>query len=161
MFPFLTPSEVRADIAIGQPERYAIMECCDFQRISNPDGAIAAWRTIGDGQFIKFDGQIIQDYGRTTGTISCRPVAVLYPESTSQVQAALRVAVQFGVGVHPISRGKNWGYGDACPLRPNHAILDLRRMNRILEVNEELCYAVIESGVTQGQLYDHLARSNP
>src|SRR5688500_9272303 len=34
-------------------------------------------------------------------------------------------------------------------------------MNRILEVNEELCYAVIESGVTQGQLYDHLARSNP
>ena len=137
------------------------MECRDFKRISNPDGAIAAWRTIGDGQFIKFDAQTIQDYGRTTGTLSCRPVAVLYPQSTSQVQAAMRVAVQFGVGVHPISRGKNWGYGDACPPRPNHAILDLRRMNRILEVNEELCYAVIEPGVTQGQLYDHLARNHP
>jgi 4-cresol dehydrogenase (hydroxylating) len=122
--------------------------------------AIAAWRRAGGEQFVKSDAAILERYGRTTGTTAHRPVAVLYPESTAQVQEALRIASAFEVGVYPISRGKNWGYGDACPLRANHAVLDLGRMNRIVEVNQELCYAVIEPGVTQGQLYKHLCENS-
>ena len=33
-------------------------------------------------------------------------------------------------------------------------------MNRILEVNTTSCYAVLEAGVTQGQLWDHLQEQN-
>lgn len=33
--------------------------------------------------------------------------------------------------------------------------LDLHRMNRILEVNDELHYAVVEPGVTWTELYNH------
>ena len=58
--------------------------------------------------------------------------------------------------VYPISCGKNWGYGDACAPAAGSAILDLGRMNRILEVNRELAYCVIEPGVTQGQLFNYL-----
>jgi 4-cresol dehydrogenase (hydroxylating) len=93
---------------------------------------------------------------RTTGSQSNRPLAILSPVSTAQVQQILEIASKHGIGVHPISRGKNWGYGDACPLGPNQVVMDLGKMNRILEVNSELCYAVIEPGVTQQQLYRHL-----
>src|SRR3546814_8726582 len=51
---------------------------------------------------------------------------------------------------------KSWGYGDACPVTAGNVILDLSRMNRIREVDPALAYAVIEPGVTQGQLSEHL-----
>ncbi|MEX0886352.1 MAG: FAD-binding protein, partial [Phycisphaeraceae bacterium] len=61
-----------------------------------------------------------------------------------------------GLKLHPVSRGCNWGYGDAAPPGPGQAVLDLSSMNRILEVNAELGYAVIEPGVSQGQLWQYL-----
>ena len=61
-----------------------------------------------------------------------------------------------GTPVYPISSGKNWGYGSRarCATR---VLLDLGRMNRILDFNEELAYVTIEPGVTQRQLYDFLS----
>lgn len=100
--------------------------------------------------------QSLNRYARTTGSQSHRPLAILSPESTVHVQHVLRIATKHRIGVHPISCGKNWGYGDASPLGPNQIVMDLGKMNRILEVNSELCYAVIEPGVTQEQLYRHL-----
>ena len=97
---------------------------------------------------------------RTTGSQNNRPLAILTPVSTAQVQAILEIALRHGIGVHPISRGKNWGYGDAAPLGPNQVVMDLGKMNRILEVHSELCYAVIEPGVTQEQLYRYLQDHN-
>ncbi|HJP34531.1 MAG TPA: FAD-binding protein, partial [Gammaproteobacteria bacterium] len=48
--------------------------------------------------------------------------------------------------LYPISRGKNWGYGDACPTTDGAAIVDLSRMNQIVEVNTDLAYCVVEPG---------------
>ncbi|HEY2587460.1 MAG TPA: FAD-binding oxidoreductase [Tepidisphaeraceae bacterium] len=110
---------------------------------------------LGEGG-IETGEQALARYARTTATTSNRPLAILFPTSTAHVQRALQIASAYGIGVHPISRGKNWGYGDACPPGPNQVVMDLGRMNRILEVNAELCYAVIEPGVTQEQLYRYL-----
>ena len=41
-------------------------------------------------------------------------------------------------------------------LQEGALIIILERMNRIHEVDEELCYAVIEPGVSQGQLNEYL-----
>ena len=46
--------------------------------------------------------------------------------------------------------------GSACAVQEGQVIVDLSRMNRILEVNEDLAYAVIEPGVTQIQLFNYL-----
>lgn len=86
-------------------------------------------------------------------------MAVLRPESSEQVREVLRIASAHSIAVYPISKGRNWGYGDASPLADNQVVLDLGRMNRILEVNTELAYAVIEPGVTQGQLYRYLTEN--
>lgn len=74
------------------------------------------------------------------------------PASVEEVRAVLRAASRWGVPVFPVSAGKNWGYGDACAPADGMLILDLSRMDRILEVNADLAYAVIEPGVTQGRL---------
>ncbi len=37
-------------------------------------------------------------------------------------------------------------------------VLDLHRMNKIIEVNEKLAYAVVEPGVTFADLYDSLRK---
>jgi 4-cresol dehydrogenase (hydroxylating) len=73
-----------------------------------------------------------------------------------QVQEVARVATRYRIPLHPICRGKNWGYGDACAPTDGQVIVDLGRMDRIVEVNTPLAYAVIEPGVTQGQMYEYL-----
>jgi 4-cresol dehydrogenase (hydroxylating) len=122
--------------------------------------ALAAWRDILGPEHVRADDATRDRYARTTGTQGTRPIAVCYPDTAAQVQAVVRMAAQARIGVYPISRGKNWGYGDACAMRDNQVILDLQRMNRILEVNAQLGYAVIEPGVTQGQLHQYLTDNN-
>lgn len=90
---------------------------------------------------------------------AARPVwalAVARPGSTQEVAALARLATVYGVALYPVSTGKNWGYGDACPVSGGQVLLDLSRMNRIVKVDTELAYAVIEPGVTQQQLSDYL-----
>lgn len=99
---------------------------------------------------------ILDAMARTTLVHGARPACVLYPQSTAEVQAIVRIASAHHVPLYPISRGKNWGYGDACAPTDGTALVDLTGMNRIIEVNAELAYAVIEPGVTQQQLYDYL-----
>jgi 4-cresol dehydrogenase (hydroxylating) len=78
------------------------------------------------------------------------------PSTTAEVQEVVRIAGRHRLALHPISCGKNWGYSDACATLDGQVIVDLRRMNRIVEVNEELAYATIEPGVTQGQMAAYL-----
>jgi 4-cresol dehydrogenase (hydroxylating) len=89
-----------------------------------------------------------------------RPRAIIYPGYAEEVCSIVRTAAAHQISLYPISRGKNWGYGDACAVREGQVVVDLRRMNRIVEVNPQLAYAVIEPGVTQIQLHDHLKEHN-
>ena len=50
----------------------------------------------------------------------------------------------------------NLGYGGAAPRVRGTVVLELSRMNRVLEVDEELGYALVEPGVTFFDLYEHL-----
>lgn len=106
------------------------------------------------------DDASIQRYGRTTLPSAPQPVAITSPSTTEEVIALVNAARTHNVPLYPISRGKNWGYGDACPVQEGHVIIDLGRMNRIIEVNSDLAYAVIEPGVTQFQLFEFLRENN-
>lgn len=87
------------------------------------------------------------------------PSAVVYPASTDQVQAVVRAANVHQVPLYPVSTGNNIGLGSRSPNSPGQVVLDLgRKMNRILEVNETLAYAVVEPGVSYQAMYDELVR---
>ena len=117
---------------------------------------IDSWRAVLSPDQVDATETTLARYGRSSQRQGTRPCCVLYPASTQEVQAIVRVASEHATVVYPISCGKNWGYGDACAPTEGAAIVDLGRMNRIIEVNTELAYTVIEPGVTQGQLFDYL-----
>ena len=124
--------------------------------VQSTDAAVSEWITTLGEEAVARDPGSLDKYARTTQAKATRPCCILYPESTADVQAIVVIASDHGVPVYPISCGKNWGYGDACAPTDGAAIVDLGRMNRILEVNTELAYCVLEPGVTQGQLFAHL-----
>ena len=84
------------------------------------------------------------------------PSAAITPESVEQVQEIVKLLNRLKVPVYPISTGKNLGYGSAAPVQRGQIVMDLRRMNRILDVDPDLCTALVEPGVTYQQLYDYL-----
>jgi len=84
------------------------------------------------------------------------PAAVVRPASVEEIQAILKIANEYKVPLWSLSGGQNHGYGIACAAKPGTIILELKRMNRILEVNPDLAYALVEPGVTFLQLYNYL-----
>lgn len=80
----------------------------------------------------------------------------VHPASTEQIQEIVRLAGETGLPVWTHSQGRNNGYGGPSPRLGGSISISLRRMNRVLEVNEELAYAVVEPGVRWFDLHDEL-----
>lgn len=81
---------------------------------------------------------------------------MLKPQSTEEVANIVRRANQDQVKLHPVSRGKNWGYGSSSPYEDGTWILDLSQMNQILDYQPELNTVRIQPGVTQKMLAEFL-----
>lgn len=94
--------------------------------------------------------------GCTTFATAQRPAAIVRPGSVEEVRAVMRIASEHGVVVHPVSGGRNWGYGARVPLADGAVLLDLSRLDRIVAYDAELGSATIEAGVTQAMLGDFL-----
>ncbi|GGA66502.1 4-cresol dehydrogenase [Pseudoclavibacter endophyticus] len=86
------------------------------------------------------------------------PSAVVQPADVDEVQAIVRVANRSGVPLWVNSQGKNNGYGGGAPRVRGSIVVNLRRLDRILEIDEELGYAVVEPGVSFYDLLDELDR---
>jgi len=86
--------------------------------------------------------------------------AILAPQTVEEVRAILRIANEEKTPLWPVGRGKNLGYGAAAPVLRASLILDLSRMNRILDVDEKSAHCLLEPGVGFFDLYDHLQENN-
>ena len=84
------------------------------------------------------------------------PSAVVRPGSVEEIQAVLAVARRHRIPLWTVSHGRNHGYGGPAPRVRGSVILELKRMNRVLEVNERSGYCLIEPGVRFFDLHDHL-----
>jgi FAD/FMN-containing dehydrogenase len=82
--------------------------------------------------------------------------AAVAPSTVEEVQAVVRIANELRIPIYPISTGRNLGYGGAAPALSGSVVLDLRRMNRVLEVNEANAYALVEPGVSYFDLYRYI-----
>lgn len=80
--------------------------------------------------------------------------AVVMPESLEQVQAVVRIANEHKVPLWTHGQGRNNGYGGGAPRVKGSVTVSLRNMNKVLELDGELGYAVVEPGVTWSNLYD-------
>ena len=87
------------------------------------------------------------------------PDVVAMPDSVEEVQAIVRLANKEKIPVTPYIAGGNIG-GLTIPLKGGIS-LDLKRMDRIIEVNETDMYAVVECGVTFGHMKAYLDKHHP
>jgi len=83
------------------------------------------------------------------------PEAVILPRSTEEVQAIVKICNRYNVKYNAVT--SLFGMGGLAN-QPGMVILSLRRMNRILEINEEDGYAVIEPAVRHVQLKPELMK---
>ncbi|MDQ1833508.1 FAD-binding oxidoreductase [Massilia scottii] len=119
-------------------------------------GVLTALRIVVGAEHAVDDPGALRRYTCSTAARSTLPLAVVRPGSQAEVVALVRLAGERALPLYPLSTGRNWGYGDACAVGDAQLIVDLGRMNRIVDVDAELGYAVIEPGVTQQQLSDYL-----
>jgi 4-cresol dehydrogenase (hydroxylating) len=82
--------------------------------------------------------------------------AAVAPDSVEQVQAVVRIADRYRIPLYAISTGRNLAYGGAAPALSGCVVLDLKRMNRVLEVSEKNAYALVEPGVSYFDLYRYI-----
>jgi len=87
---------------------------------------------------------------------SHRPGLVVQPASSEQVREAVLLARELGMPLWTSSMGRNFGYGGSSPVVDRSVVLNLRRMDRILEIDAEQGFARIEPGVTFASLYSAL-----
>ena len=84
--------------------------------------------------------------------------AAVSPDGVEQIRQILKVANDHRIPVWTIGTGRNFAYGGPAPRKSGYIVLDLKRMDRILEVNEKYGYALVEPGVSYMQLYQHLQK---
>ena len=82
--------------------------------------------------------------------------AALAPDRVEQVQQIVKIAGAYGVPLYTISTGRNLAYGGSAPAYSGSVVLDLKRMNRIIEVSEKNAFALVEPGVSYFDLYRHI-----
>ncbi len=82
--------------------------------------------------------------------------AAVAPDTVEEVQKVVRIANQYKVPIYPISTGRNLGYGGSAPNYSGSVVLDLKRMNRILDVSERNASALVEPGVSYFDLYRYI-----
>jgi glycolate oxidase len=85
-----------------------------------------------------------------------KPQAVVFPETTSQVCAAVKIAHQFNVPVIP--RGAGTGLSGGALAAVGGVVIALTRMKRIIEVDPVNRLAVVEPGVVNLDLSRAVAK---
>lgn len=122
----------------------------------NLESALAAIKKIIGDDFVQTNNNILEQSATTTYTTDQKICAIILPGSKEELQECVKTANQFKVPLYPTSTGRNWGYGAKVPVTENSILVDLSRLNRILDYNEEMGYVTVEPGVTQGQLFRFL-----
>lgn len=117
--------------------------------------AIHEWSAVIGGGHVVCDAAVLDAASTATFLTQSRVWAILRPGTRAEIQACVGIANKYRIPIYPFSSGRNWGYGSRVPVRDG-VLVDLGRMNRILDFSEELAFVTIEPGVTQRQLFAFL-----
>ncbi|MGA2904420.1 MAG: FAD-linked oxidase C-terminal domain-containing protein [Candidatus Korobacteraceae bacterium] len=94
-------------------------------------------------------------YEYDAGVRKSTPGAVVFPQSTQQVSAIMRLASANRIPV--VGRGAGTGLSGGAISQAGGLVIAFSRMNRILEVDVENARAVVQPGVVNLQLSEHVS----
>jgi 4-cresol dehydrogenase (hydroxylating) flavoprotein subunit len=124
-------------------------------RVRDTRSALATAAAMIGAERVTGPGSARQSVGPNVSLFGQREIAgVIRPSTAAEVR--LVVAAFGGPAnsgqLYPVSTGRNWGLGSREPARDGAVVLDLSGLDRVRAVDTEAGWAVIEPGVTQGQL---------
>ena len=116
------------------------------------DEIIESLRTIVGSENVLSE-KIGEEYGHDEAVSlkPCLPEVVVKPKSAEEIANILGLANEKKIPVTP--RGAGTGLSGGCVPLCSGILLSLERMNKILEVDEENCVAVVEPGVVLADFY--------
>jgi len=116
-------------------------------------------RAIVGADRVSEDAKTLEKYSKDQSFIRpCLPDYVVFAQTVEEVQDVLKAANETKTPVVPVSSGRNLR-GAAIP-KEGGIVLDLSRMNKIGEVVDRERWAIVEPGVTYGQLSEELEKHN-
>ncbi len=83
------------------------------------------------------------------------PAYVVMPQTVEEIQQIMKFANKTKTPVIPFTAGSNIG-GLCIPEKDGSIVMDLKRMNKIIRIDEESRYAVVEPGVSHAELAEEL-----
>ncbi len=86
------------------------------------------------------------------------PACIARPANIEEIKAVVQWANASQTPLVPVSSGPPHFRGDTVPGAEGAVIVDLRRMNKIIRVNAPNRVAIVEPGVTYGELQAELAK---
>lgn len=124
--------------------------------------AISAWTNVLGSDAVESTLAGLAKFKSSTIGVSREVPVVLRPANTSEIVDIVKIANRFRVHLYPVSTGRNWGYGDSSPVTNGCVVVDLSRMNQIIEFQDLSTYGVatIQPGVTQQSLHDFLTANS-
>ncbi len=81
-------------------------------------------------------------------------------KSQSMLDGVVEIANQNSTPIYTYSKGLNWGLGSKLPVVDGCILLDLSALNEILLINEKFHFAIVEPGVSQGELAEEIEKRN-
>lgn len=103
--------------------------------------------------------EILEAYSKDQSFVQpMKPSLVVKPSNVDEVQKIVKWANATKTPLVPVSSGAPHFRGDTVPSVPDAVIVDLSGMKKILSINRRHRIAVIEPGVTYGELQAALAK---
>ncbi|HEY9054050.1 MAG TPA: FAD-binding oxidoreductase [Rectinemataceae bacterium] len=117
------------------------------------DGLVESLAAIVGKDDVAVDSATLEQYSKD-GSFAApmKPRAVVKPKSAEEVQRLVKWANETKTPLVPVSSTGPRQRGDTVPSVPEAVIVDLSGMKRILSVNRQQRVAVVEPGVTYGEL---------
>lgn len=117
-------------------------------------------KAIVGEEYVSKEPEELYIYSSDPGTMPpAKPNYVVMPRTAEEVQKIVLLANKHRIPVVPMGGALSLS-GLVRPLKGG-IVVDMKRMDRIVEVNEKARYAVIEAGVSEGKLKAYLQKNHP
>ncbi len=128
--------------------------------ITNKEAILRKLEDIVGQDFASNKAEDLFIYSQDSGASIPRPVDyVIMPRTVEEVQKIVRLANKEKISLVPMGAGMTLS-GLTIPIKGG-IVVDMKRMDQIIEINKTSRYALIEAGVTTGILTAYLEKHHP
>ena len=126
----------------------------------NKDKSLKDLKEIVGKEFVSNNAEDLFIYSQDPGVSDPQPVDfVVMPKTVEEIQKIVKLANEEKIPIVPMGGGMTLS-GLVIPVKGG-IVLDMKRMDEIIEINESSRYALIEAGVTTGKLQAYLEEHHP